>query len=644
MPTYNAQDTITRAIKSVLNTPRHNEIEIIVVDDCSKDDTCNTVRSLQKEYNNIKLYVMPQNSGGPSAPRNLGIEKATGEYITFLDDDDWFDADRLMEMTDYALNNRIDFLKGYLIIVSGEEQSVYNRLHVIPSNTLDTIKALVAHHSTNSDFLVRKSILIEFDIRYVTDLRIGEDTVFTMDILSNCQNVQYVDNYFMYHVSGSLNISNVSSTQQCGDREINHQLTAWQRTQKQLLKCSLNYYQLRLHVGFRNLLISIVRYSASIERDTYNRLHQFACETKAAISGKMNLHSRYRELYNAILSGNYEEYQRQAKTRLLINGYDLKFILPVIPYLEGYEIKVDEWTGHNSHDKNKSKKMAEWADIIWCEWLLGNAVFYSKIKNNNQRLIIRAHRFEITRDFGFCVDYSKVDMVITVGYYYLEQFAKQFEIPKAKMRLLPNYVENDIYSTDKQLDSNFHIGLVGILPKRKGFYKGLSILKILRERDDRFKLYVMGQRPSQVSWIQNNPTEAEYYNRCDKYIEENKLSTSVIYGGYVSRDKLYENIGYVLSLSDDEAPESFHLAPAEGACTGSIGLLLKWPGVEYIYPETALFSSVEEITETIFECSQNTDLFKLKNEELQGFVMKNYNMVRFLENIKRYLKQLYLLE
>lgn len=641
MPTYNAQNTIIHAIKSVLNTPRYREIEIIVVDDCSKDDTINTVRNIQKDFNNIRLYIMPQNSGGPSAPRNLGIEKAKGQYITFLDDDDWFDAKRLMEMVDYALDCNVDFLKGYLIVVNGKNQSVHNRLPEIPSNTTATIKAIISHHSTNSDFLIKKEILIEKCIRYVTDLRIGEDTVFTVDILTNCQNVKYVDNYFMYHSNGSLDTSNVSSTQQCGDREINHQLSAWQIVQKKLLTHSLNYYQLRLHIGFRNLLLSIVRYSDGIGEDTYNRLHQFACETKNAISGKMKLHSRYLELYNAILSGNYEDYIRQSRTRLLINGYDLKFVLPIIPYLKkSYEIRVDEWTGHNSHDKSKSKSLAQWADIIWCEWLLGNAVFYSEVKNVNQRLIIRAHRFEITRDFGNCIDFDKVDMVLTVGFYYFEQFSNTFSIPKIKMRLLPNYVEEDIYSSYKHPDSIYHIGMVGILPSLKGFYKGLSILKMLKERNERFKLYIMGKSPDEVSWIQNNPTEADYYKECNKYIESNNLSSSVIYGGFVSPNHLYENIGYVLSLSDIE---SFHLAPSEGACTGSIGYILKWPGSEYIYPQTVLFSSIDDMMEAIYKCSQSPELFIQKNEELKSFIIENYSIKRFLENVHNYLKQLYLL-
>ena len=185
--------------------------------------------------------------------------------------------------------------------------------------------------------------------------------------------------------------------------------------------------------------------------------------------------------------------------------------------------------------------------------------------------------------------------------------------------------------------------MVGILPAMKGFHRGLAILKALKERDSRFKLYVMGHTPDEVSWIKNNPTEASYYDECNKYIIENNLSESVVYGCFLPRNQLYENIGYVLSLSDSENPESFHLAPAEGACAGSVGLLLNWPGVEYIYPKEFIFPTIEEITEFIYRCSRDPEMFKQKNLELKEFVLKNYNISRFIENLNLLLKQLYLL-
>jgi glycosyltransferase involved in cell wall biosynthesis len=390
--------------------------------------------------------------------------------------------------------------------------------------------------------------------------------------------------------------------------------------------------------------LSIVRFSEGISKETYHRLNQFALKTESQIKKKMNLHKRYEELYKAVLSGDYQEYLKVAKRRLLIAGYDLKFVSPLVPYLsKGYAVLVDEWVDHNAHNIRQSKRCAQWADIIWCEWLLGNAVFYSSRKNKNQRLVIRAHRFEVEREFGGQVDFSKVDTVFAVSYYFFELFMNRFSIPREKMRLLPNYVEESIYTTQKSEDFRFNIGLVGILPRRKGFKKALELIIKLRESDERFKLYLMGKRPEEVSWICNNPDEADYYRSCNNFIIENQLTDAVIYKGHKERTELYRDIGYVLSLSGwEDRPESFHLAPAEGACSGSMGLILRWPGVEYIYPDDVVFDTLDEMAEQIIKASKDESYFNEKSLSLRDYVLERYRIEKFLQTLSNYLKQLFL--
>ena len=644
MPVYNASYSVSRAIFSVLEIERSDDVEVIVIDDCSTDDTCEVVRGIQQFHSNLLLFSMPENSGGPSGPRNLGIEKARGEYVTFLDDDDWINPSNMLEMAEFAKEKNHDFVKGYLKVVDRHGAEVVNRHHVKPLNTRESIKQLVANQSTNSDFLVRRTILLSHNLRYPTDIKIGEDSVFTFDILRNCKSVGYIDCYFLYHTISTLDVTNPSSTQRCGDREVNHQITAWERSEEILSTISFSYYDLRLHIGFRNLLLSIVRFSEGISGETYRRLNQFALKTEAQIKKKMNLHKRYEELYKTILAGDYEEYLEAAKCRILIAGYDLKFALPLIPYLsKEYVVRVDEWVDHNTHSKKQSKACVQWADIIWCEWLLGNAVFYSMQKNKNQRLVIRAHGFEIEREFGEHIDFSKVDMIFAVSYYYFELFMNRFSIPREKMRLLPNYVEDSIYSTQKSENFRFHIGLVGILPKRKGLRKALELMIKLRKSDKRFKLYLMGKRPEEVTWICNSSDEVDYYEGCNRFVIENQLTDVVIYEGHKERTELYKDIGYALSLSDyEDRPESFHLAPAEGACSGAMGLILRWPGVEYIYPGDVIVDNLDQMAKQIIKASRDESYFNEKSLALQKYVLERYGVEKFMKTLNNYLKQLFL--
>ena len=495
MTAYQAERTIGKAIRSVLNTPRKNEIEIVVMDDCSTDGTCDVIRQLQKEHPNIKLFSMEKNTGGPSAPRNRGMRVATGEYITFLDDDDEIVPDNLLDMVAEIKEKGADFGKGYLISVDGDRRNVYNRVADRSEDKKTVIRNIVAIQSMNSDFIVKRDLILQHDLGYRTDLRIGEDTVFVTGLMQKAEKPLYIDNYFLIHYNNPADVTNLSATQNISDREINHQIMSWRAAEENLKGVGISYYKLRLPAAFRNLLLSIVRYSKGISEEAYQTLHRFALETRADIKGAMALSQRYEELYQAILSGDYKEYQDKSRRRLLINGYDLKFILPLVKYFEReFHVKVDEWTGHNIHNEAESKKLADWADIFWCEWLLGNAVYFSKVRNKNQRLVIRAHKFEMFREFGHQIDWNKVDMVFSVGYFTYEKFIEAFDIPREKMRLLSNFVEDGIYSTEKTEDAKYHIGLVGALPKMKGLIRALELLKKLRETDDRFKLYVMGKR------------------------------------------------------------------------------------------------------------------------------------------------------
>lgn len=89
MPAYNAASTIIDSIKSV-QQQSYSNWELLVVDDCSMDDTVVVVRTLSVKDSRIKLIVLDANSGGPAHPRNIGTKEAAGELIAFLDaDDEW---------------------------------------------------------------------------------------------------------------------------------------------------------------------------------------------------------------------------------------------------------------------------------------------------------------------------------------------------------------------------------------------------------------------------------------------------------------------------------------------------------------------------------------------------------------------------
>lgn len=627
---YNAQDTIKRAILSILDTIYKEKIEIIVVDDFSTDDTAQIIEDVAKNHDNIKFIKLEKNTGSPSTPRNVGIENATGEYITFLDDDDELNPDNLLRMVNHAKMHDLDCIKGYLKVIRGDEVFYMDKITCDNRDSKDVIKNIISGQSTRIDIVIRKNFILNNHIRFNKDYKVGEDTLFYADLFICNPRIEYFNTYVHTHYK-RMDIDNLSSTQHYQDKELNNHIKVWSLVEEKLKKIKLSYYDLRLHVAVKNTIRSIIFYShGKISDKCFSIFSNFINENMNYFND-IGLHERYQAVLNAVIENNYEKFQDVSKRRLLIAGYDLKFIKPALKYLEDdYNIKIDEWTGHNSHDQKKSIEFLNWADFIFCEWLLGNSVWYSQRKRNHQKLIIRAHKFELIREFGNQVNYSNVDGVIAVSYYYLEEFSNTFNIPHEKMILLSNYIETDIYNGKKVGDFKHNIAIVGYIPKWKGLLKGLKILNELKKHDPKFKLHLIGKNYKEVSWVWNDPVERSYFDKCENFIKNNHLEDSVIFEGWKERSKMFSNIGYVLSVSDIE---SFHLAPAEGLCDNTLAFLLNWAGVEYIYPEEIIFEDIHNIQKIIMS-TYKSDEYEILLKKMKMYIIKEFNINKFIADLK----------
>ncbi|WP_180190497.1 glycosyltransferase [Acinetobacter sp. YH01009] len=93
IPTYNRVDLLKRAVESV-RKQTYNNIEIIIVDDCSTDGTEEFLADVAKQDSRIR-YFLKENNSGACVSRNIAIEKANGDFITGLDDDDYFLENRI---------------------------------------------------------------------------------------------------------------------------------------------------------------------------------------------------------------------------------------------------------------------------------------------------------------------------------------------------------------------------------------------------------------------------------------------------------------------------------------------------------------------------------------------------------------------
>jgi glycosyltransferase involved in cell wall biosynthesis len=275
----------------------------------------------------------------------------------------------------------------------------------------------------------------------------------------------------------------------------------------------------------------------------------------------------------------------RARLRVVIAGHDLKFFTPVTEYLRlqpDLEVRIDQWAGLGEHDAAVSKELAEWADVVICEWCGPNAVWYSRHKRRGSRLLVHLHRFELYSHYPGQVKIGHVDQVICVSDHYARLTREHTGWPASKVVTVPNPL--DVSQLDRaKLDGAWHhLGMISIDSSRKRLDLALDVLEDLRRDDDRYLLYVKSRMPWEHWWVWQNPAEREHYTTALRRVQRSPLLRDAVVFDDAGPDVAawLRRVGFVLSTSDDE---SFHVAPAEGMASRAVPVIRHWAGAETIY-------------------------------------------------------------
>ncbi len=159
VPSYNAEDCINRCVDSVLAQSFEN-FELLVIDDASLDETLSRLRC----YDDIRLRVIPlkENSGSPAVPRNIGIREARGHYIAFLDSDDFWQPNKLLNQIKFMKDNNCQFsCTNY--IVKDSDGAEHVRTVPAQAGLGDLLKLNTVGSST---VMISKKLISSFEFRH----------------------------------------------------------------------------------------------------------------------------------------------------------------------------------------------------------------------------------------------------------------------------------------------------------------------------------------------------------------------------------------------------------------------------------------------------------------------------------------------
>jgi len=274
-----------------------------------------------------------------------------------------------------------------------------------------------------------------------------------------------------------------------------------------------------------------------------------------------------------------------APLRVVIAGHDLKFFNSLIDCFRlqpDLEVRVDHWRALGEHDEAKSRELAEWADVIVCEWCGPNAVWYSRHKRRSARLLVRLHRFELDSPYPPQVKIGNVDQVICVSDYYARLTREKTGWPAAKIVTVPNALDVLQFDRPKLEGARFHLGMTSMVDMRKRVDLALDVLEELRRDDDRYQLFIKSGMPWELWWVWQHQEQRSHYFEAFRRVQRSPLLRGAVVfdDGGPDVPAWLRRIGFVLSTSDDE---SFHMAPAEGMASRAVPVIRHWPGAETIY-------------------------------------------------------------
>lgn len=212
IPCYNAEKYIGNCIYKILNEQIDNvnlksdEIEIIVINDGSTDNSQKIIEDIAFKHTNVKL--INKINEGVSTARNIGIKNAMGQWIAFIDADDFLDKGALPKLIEISQTTESDVIAFQYRQVSPSFNSapINNKFDI--SKVMDGLSYMNKTHGCTWrtgvwSYIYKKEFLMTHKIRFAKDICFFEDAIFILNVFSKAKTMQIVNNIFYNYVQTS---------------------------------------------------------------------------------------------------------------------------------------------------------------------------------------------------------------------------------------------------------------------------------------------------------------------------------------------------------------------------------------------------------------------------------------------------------
>lgn len=209
VPVYKVEQYLPKCIDSIL-AQTYDNWELLLIDDGSPDHS----GEICDDYalKDIRIKVFHKENEGVSSARNLGLDKANGDYIMFVDSDDWISEECLEICTNEIIRNNLEALQFGFISVFHDQEIFQIKEYTDILNGVEYINTR-CYNACIAGGLYTSSIIEKHHLRFPVELKLAEDQVFVLNFLRYTKRIKYLNNAMYYYMQNRESATHNSKSQ-----------------------------------------------------------------------------------------------------------------------------------------------------------------------------------------------------------------------------------------------------------------------------------------------------------------------------------------------------------------------------------------------------------------------------------------------
>ncbi|WOX24401.1 glycosyltransferase [Streptomyces solicathayae] len=268
----------------------------------------------------------------------------------------------------------------------------------------------------------------------------------------------------------------------------------------------------------------------------------------------------------------------------------------------------------------------DWADTVFIDWCAMAAAVFTLVDPADTRIVVRLHSYEAFSLWPHIVDFSRVDDLIFVSEHLRDMCVAAVPALKEKgaprLHVVDNAVELAPFARPKADDARFTLGLVGVGQVAKDPRWALEVLRLLREKDERYRLHLIGS-PMDPGM---GPAAARYHRDYARELARLEAAGAVRHIGQTPDvPGALSEVGVILSSS---VRESWHLGLVEGAASGAVPVVRDWPffaaqphGARALFPDSWVVATPEEAAARVLRLTATEEDWRKAGSEAAAHAM-----------------------